>query len=192
MRILLFCGAAVAALFANTASAQDAPFTGPRVEAVIGYDHIPVEGEKFEGLLYGGIVGYDYQIGSAVFGVEAEASGSTLKASEEVEDESGELRAGRDLYIGARAGYAVSGEAMLYAKVGYTNARIEATYDDGEDEFEDHATLDGFRVGAGLEYKITPTVHLKTEYRYSNYSNLDDLDIDLDRHQVMAGVGIRF
>ena len=43
---------------------------------------------------------------------------------------------------------------------------------------------------------------LKLEYRYSNYSegevdfedgdDSDRFDVDLDRHQVMAGVGVRF
>ena len=37
---------------------------------------------------------------------------------------------------------------------------------------------------------------MKAEYRYSNYKNLDfgaaDIDTDLDRHQALVGVGIRF
>jgi len=52
--------------------------------------------------------------------------------------------------------------------------------------------LDGFRVGAGLEYNISPTTYVKGEYRYSHYGDVDGYDIDLDRHQLVGGVGIRF
>jgi outer membrane immunogenic protein len=33
---------------------------------------------------------------------------------------------------------------------------------------------------------------VKGEYRYSNYGNQDGVDVDADRHQLMAGVGVRF
>src|SRR3546814_13386753 len=65
----------------------------------------------------------------------------------------------------------------------------------------DVCNADGFRVGAGVEQLFGPTAYGKLEYRYSNYSNLEhnregttDLsrNIDLDRHQVVAGVGFRF
>ena len=102
------------------------------------------------------------------------------------------LDAGRDLYVGGRVGYVISPLAMIYAKGGYTNARIESRYTAGTTEFRDHTNLDGFRVGAGLEYNITPTAYVKGEYRYSHYGDVDGYNIDLDRHQLLGGVGIRF
>ena len=192
MRIAILSAAAGTLLLAQPALAQDAPFDGPRVEAVVGYDSIPVDGERLDGLLYGGIIGYDRQLGGVVIGAEAELSGATTKAEATDGVESAELRAGRDIYVGARLGYALSDEAMLYVKAGYTNLRVEAEYDDGEEAFEGSAESDGFRVGFGLEYKVAPRVHLKSEYRYSNYGEISDLEVDLDRHQLMAGVGIRF
>jgi outer membrane immunogenic protein len=197
MRNLYVAAAAAAGLglAATPAAAQaDAPFTGARAEALVGLDVVvPDDGvEQFTGLLYGGAIGYDYQTGDLVLGAEAELSGSGAKAEDEYDGISAEARAGRDIYGGVRVGYAVPSEAMLYVKAGYTNARFEAEYDDGEISEEGHADVDGFRVGFGLEYKLGPVVHLKSEYRYSNYGTSDDLDIKLERHQLMAGVGIRF
>ena len=55
---------------------------------------------------------------------------------------------------------------------------------------------------AGVEQAIGSRTFAKLEYRYSNYNNADfqfrdgtttsKFDIDTDRHQVVAGVGIRF
>ena len=105
--------------------------------------------------------------------------------------------------IGARVGVPVSPQALLYAKGGYTNARFGLDADDGAGFNEDFsATLDGFRVGAGVEYLFGTNVYGKVEYRYSNYSSLkyndtlfndsNEIGVDLDRHQVVAGVGFRF
>ncbi|HWK35066.1 outer membrane protein, partial [Sphingomonas sp.] len=88
--------------------------------------------------------------------------------------------------------FAVSPVALVYAKAGYTNARIEARYDVGTTSIRDHANLDGYRLGAGIEYKLSPNVYVKGEYRYSNYSDLKGYDVDVDRNQLVGGVGIRF
>lgn len=196
--------AATAALglgLAAPAFAQDserAPFTGLRVEALTGYDHLSdgnIQGESKDGLVYGGAVGYDAQLGGVVVGAEAEITGSTAKTrAEDVLAAGDRLRigAGRDLYAGARLGYVVSPQAMLYVKGGYTNARVNEKYELGTTTIEDHQDLDGYRVGAGVEYKVGPKAYVKAEYRYSHYGDLDGYDIDADRHQVLAGVGVRF
>ena len=59
--------------------------------------------------------------------------------------------------------------------------------------------LDGYRVGAGIEQKFNlfgPSGFVKAEYRYSHYSNLNangsNYHTDLDRHQALVGLGVRF
>ncbi|MEX0341990.1 MAG: outer membrane protein, partial [Erythrobacter sp.] len=115
----------------------------------------------------------------------------------------GRVDAGRDLFLGARVGAKVAPDALIYAKGGYTNARLNILSNDGTSEFRESFDLDGYRVGAGVEYAINPRTFVNLEYRYSNYSegevdfdgSLPDSDrfgVDLDRHQVMAGVGVRF
>ena len=182
--------------FAQDVPVENAPFTGPRVEALAGYDHIGGENGR-DGVVYGGAIGYDAQVGGVILGVEGEITGATTKGSDRdvlVTGDRYRIKAGRDLYAGARIGYAISPLAMIYAKGGYTNARINSRYTTTTATFRDHDDAEGYRIGAGLEYKVNTNTYVKGEYRYSNYKNLDDsnVDIDLDRHQVLAGVGFRF
>jgi outer membrane immunogenic protein len=176
MRILA-TAALVLTAAATPAFAQDGSFQGPRAEVVGGWDRVESNGEGASGFTYGGVLGYDLQRGNAVFGVEGEVTGSTAK-----ETEAGvTVKAGRDLYAGVRAGYVVAPNTLLYAKGGYTNARVI-----GETATVRAAdNLDGFRLGAGVERQFG-RFYGKVEYRYSNYSQ------DVERHQVLAGLGVRF
>ncbi|MEN2786871.1 outer membrane protein [Sphingomonas qilianensis] len=182
--------------FAQDVPVEAAPFTGPRVEAIAGYDHLGGENGS-DGVVYGGQIGYDAQVGGVILGVEGELTGATTKSDDANVLAAGDrfrVKAGRDLYAGARLGYAISPVAMIYAKAGYTNAQIESRYTAGVVTIRDKEDAEGYRLGAGLEYKMSGNAYVKAEYRYSNYNNLDggDVDIDLDRHQVLAGVGVRF
>lgn len=204
MRKLAMATAAAAfgAMLAAPAMAQDGPFAGGRVEALAGYDNVQDGGdgssEGTSGFTYGGLVGYDIQRGNTVFGLEGEVTDATTSTRSYNALTAGDrfsIEAGRDFYLGGRIGAVISPQAMVYAKGGYTNARVESRYTTGATgatETIDKVNLDGFRVGAGLEYKLSPTSFIKGEYRYSHYGNVDNVDIDLDRHQLMAGIGIRF
>lgn len=174
--------AAVAALtVATPALAQDrAPFTGPRAEGVIGYDKVDINVDGVsnpDGLMYGGAIGYDVQLGGLVVGAEGEYTDSDANISAV----GARVDAARDLYAGGRVGFA-TGPGLLYAKVGYTNARFKGT----SAGISDSTNLDGVRVGGGMEFAIARNLYAKAEYRYSNYSD------DVERHQVVGGVGIRF
>ena len=189
-----FVVALLAGTIATPAFAQNAPtFQGPRVEGQIGYDSVDVEGEASDGISYGVAVGYDLQRGGAVFGVEAEASDSSVdECVTGVDVATDELcaAAGRDFYIGGRIGAAVSPRVLVYAKAGYTNARVRLDYEDGTaataNDFSVGENLDGVRVGGGLEFALNSNAYLRTEYRYSNYEQ------GFDRHQVVGGIGFRF
>ena len=205
---------------ASPALAQDrTPFTGLKVEGIAGYD-ISQAGsstdnevdedndQSIDGFLYGVGVGYDFNAGGVVLGVEAELTDSTAKTEFTDGDFEGfglgNVETGRDLYVGARAGVLAQPDLLLYAKAGYTNARynINASFD-GEN-YNSRIDTDGFRLGAGLEYALSGNSYAKVEYRYSNYSDaevdfendaLSDVDvgsIDTDRHQVAVGFGFRF
>lgn len=164
---------------ATPAFAQDeaAPFDGAHVSAVVGYDILDLNTSGLDnpdGLAYGVNLGYDLQRGNVLFGVEGEVTESTaeIKSGNTVV-----ASAGRDLYVGGRLGY-VLGHTAIYGKVGYTNARIESIAGDENG--------DGIRVGGGVERKFGQNLFGKVEYRYSNY------EADVERHQIVAGVGMRF
>lgn len=201
MRTIVFTAAASLGLgLSAPALAQaDAPFTGPRVEALVGYDSVQDGSDGVrdggDGVVFGGAVGYDFQAGGLVVGAEGEITGATADARSTgvfLPGDRFSVDVGRDLYVGGRVGIAAAPQVMAYLKGGYTNARVESRYSFGTSATVDKADLDGLRVGAGLEYLVGPNIYAKGEYRYSNYSEVDGFDIDVDRHQVLAGVGFRF
>lgn len=215
MRYLIL-GSLLATTATMPAFAQTSDFTGPRVEAIVGYDSLRSgddeddgvdtgenEGdETVDGVVYGVAAGYDFDLGGVVLGVEGEFSESTgeQENDESVDGFSARIQTGRDLYVGGRVGFPVTPSTLVYAKGGYTNTSIEAAYEDEVESFEFDSNVDGYRLGAGVEQKFGTNLYGKIEYRYSNYDSLDfddgpeDLvtDIDLDRHQVVAGIGMRF
>lgn len=217
---ILAAGTALAA--AAPAMAQEAPsqtFSGPRVEAIAGYDSSRSGSsvdqdntrnvkQSINGLVYGGAIGYDLPVGSnLVIGADAELTGSTAKWDNNNGVPNtfnlGRVKAGRDIYVGGRIGYAVSPQTLVYVKGGYTNARFNLEGTDGTTDLRQRLDTDGYRVGAGVEYAMTPRSFVKLEYRYSNYKkgefdfngstpDSSRFNIDTDRHQVVAGVGVRF
>ncbi|CAN5340421.1 porin family protein [soil metagenome] len=206
MRII-FTAALLASAVATPALAQErAPFTGPHVEITGGWDRLTGSdgnGGHKDGFVGGVGAGYDAQVGGVIIGIEGEATESTNKIRANnvlVAGDSTRVTAGRDLYVGARLGYAVRPATLLYVKGGYTNARFGAKYNDGLNNISGgHANADGYRVGAGIEQKLTtfgPGGFVRAEYRYSNYSNLNvgtsNIDTDFDRHQVVGSIGVRF
>jgi outer membrane immunogenic protein len=188
----------VAALLAGSvaapAFAQDAaPLSGFRVEAIGGYETTDIEDEGSDGITYGVGLGYDFQGGGAVFGIEAEATKSTIDecvAGTVVATDQLCAEFGRDLYVGGRVGAVVGSSTLLYAKAGYTNARIKLDYEDGTagtvNDFEAGDNLDGVRVGAGAQFGLGANSYVKAEYRYSNY------EADFEKHQAVVGLGFRF
>jgi len=198
MRFLIASALLASAAIATPALAQDGPasapegkeFQGFKILAVTGIDHVTGSGDNQTGLSYGGVVGYDYQAGKAVFGVEGEIDGSTAKDCVNNAVAAGDrlcVKAGRDLYAGVRAGVVVGNKALLYVKGGYANGRIDATYTLNNATTKSGQNLDGWRVGTGVELPVANNLLVRAEYRYTNYS-----DTDLARHQGLIGVGVKF
>ncbi len=216
----ILAGTAALAL-AAPASAQDVAdntFTGLWGGVIAGYDvskagsstdndDLDADDQSIDGFAYGVQLGYDIDVGGVVLGAEAEYSDSTAEVEYRPDDLDaiglGNVETGRDLYFGARLGFKAGDNAMIYAKGGYTNAKYNIRATDGTTNFDRDFDTDGYRLGAGAEYAINNNSFVKLEYRYSNYSRGEidfdgdasdsgRFDIDLDRHQVMAGVGFRF
>ena len=217
MRKLIAVSLLATTAVAAPALAQTNPtFTGPRVEATLGYDHTGAgssvsnnngrDDQKIDGLLYGGGIGYDIATSdNIVLGAEAELTGSTAKSDRNDSTSDfgyGRVKQGRDIYVGARAGYVVAPTTMLYVKGGYTNSKLNVLAGSTSQTTDTNFKLGGWRVGAGAEHAVGPNSYAKLEYRYSNYErgNVDyatggtssRFDVDTDRHQVVASYGFRF
>lgn len=214
---LLLAAGSVAAVAAPAAAQDDATFTGPRVEALVGYDSVrPGSTEDIDNaddidqsiddIAYGLGAGFDFDLGSAVVGIEGEYMRSEAKTEFDTTGFTAagisNIDAGRDLYLGARVGMKVTPRTLAYVKGGYANAKMDVLATDNVTDVETDLNLDGWRAGAGIEHQLTDNVYLKGEYRYSQYQEgeveapsgleSDRFEVDLDRHQVVVGVGARF
>jgi outer membrane immunogenic protein len=190
MRKLTLLAAAAAAV--ASAPAFAAGVTGPRVEAVLGWDHVKTDlgalgRPSQDGFLYGLGVGYDFGLSEKVsLGVDAEISDSTADFDVAAGTSRARLSAGRDLYVGGRVTGAVTDKLNLYAKVGYTNARFTGSTTIGGATTRASGNADGIRGGLGLQYALGDKAYVGAEYRYSNY------EADLSRHQLVGTIGFRF
>jgi outer membrane immunogenic protein len=199
MRTKILAAALVAssALAAPAFAQEAAPFTGPRAEGIVGWDRVEdgsLNGGSRDGVVYGGQIGYDFQAGGAVLGVEGEITGASTKDTSRnvlIAGDTLRTKAGRDLYVGARVGFAVGDRTLIYAKGGYTNAQFKNEYRSGVTNIDESENVDGWRLGAGAEVKLSGNVYAKAEYRYSRYDD-DNSGVDAKRHQVLGGVGVRF
>jgi len=175
---------------------------GAKIGILAGYDSVrlSLDGESGSkgGFVYGGTVGYDFEIGTAIVGVEAELADASTKESVtdllEADDEAS-VSASRDLYVGARFGYSAASNVLLYAKAGYTNVRVKARYAGTAGSFSESDTLDGYRLGAGVEL-VGQMNFARIEYRYSDYGKYSyqgfNTGISAARHQIVATGGFRF
>lgn len=194
---------AVAALVGSAALsapafAQDTGGIEAYAGVLAGYDHVVVKvpgdsGSK-DGFVYGGVIGAQSSIGSsALIGVEGEVTGATTKESVTdvlVAGDRAELKAGRDFFIGARLGFHATPNVLVYAKGGYTNARFKLKYTDATGTTEDGDNLDGYRIGAGVEFGVSQ-LRFRGEYRFSDYGDYKvngvNTGISAQRHQVLVG-----
>lgn len=220
-QLLAAAGVIAAVAAPGIAAAQDVreTFVGPRVEAIVGYDHnrsgSSVDNDStrdlkqsIDGVTYGVGVGYDAALGNSLrAGVEAELSDSTAKWDTNNSAPNtfnlGRVSADRDIYVGGRLGVVTSPSTMIYVKGGYTNARFGLVGTNGTVSRDQRLDTDGYRVGAGIEHQLSGKAYVKAEYRYSNYSkgefdfngttpDSSRFKIDTDRHQVVVGAGLRF
>lgn len=177
-------------------------------------DELLVASDKGSDPSLGVELGYDVQVGSSlVLGGYAGAElSNTGMCGELIEDDLACTELERTFTLGLRAGVPIGGTALVYAKGGYSNGKFATSYDadvtDNDDEDavaieEFSGSQGGFHVGGGVELGLTASLYAKLEYVYTDYGSrshrLEDIDDDApglklssDRHQVVAGIGLRF
>lgn len=209
MKITALTLAAVAAAgFAAPALAQDATATGTevasngtgfrgiRLEGNIGGDRFQSEGNHNDEFGYGGTVGFDGTLGERIV-IGAEASFWKPGSGNENSTALGggnsiDHKAFEEWGAAVRAGYLVSPQLLVFGKAGYVNGeqRKRIMGPAGNTLVYDHYRADGYQVGGGAEYTLTPQsslpVYVNAQYVYSNYHG------NSGRQRVMAGVGVRF
>ncbi len=195
-------------------------FAGAHIEATFGWDHLASKSLKdidatanvtgsADGVTFGGALGYDFAVTDTVtLGAEFGLYGSSTKWNNTENLVAGSfntqtVKPGRDLYFATRLGYALSPKTQVFGKAGYTNTHFGVYGTDGNEVLYDGINADGFRLGAGVEHKLTKATYVKLEYDFSHYGSgqfnyaaatpdASNFDLHNDQHQVLASVGFRF
>lgn len=194
---LLIAAAAVCAAFPAQAQDTGGTFTGPRIQAQVGWDRVginiqdqrnfggrgdfPGGSEQDNEVSYGGEIGFDADLGGFVVGAYA---GADFSNSNEPFDFNSAttpptarltLEAERNLYAGARVGIVAAPNILLYGKGGFSRGRLQdqrngtptINYPTNEDNF------DGYHFGGGLEVALGRMFYIRADYTHTRYETLD-------------------
>jgi outer membrane immunogenic protein len=187
-------------------------FAGPRAEIFGGWDRVGTRTRFDNGTVRdtakshkdggtaGALLGYDMPVGDKMIaGVFGSYALSTNKECGAIGGLNGCIKAGREIEGGARVGYKLNPNSLVYLKGAYVNGRVRATFSDGVDYVSGHDNRDGWRAGAGVQYAVSNHAYVKAEYDYTRFKSYrpDDLGIAdtslrFDRNQVLAGFGVNF
>ena len=183
------------------------------VAAPAGFGTGTISGRD-DGFIYGGQVGFNYQIGQFVLGIEGQLSGADIGSSGTTVAVVGPTTftvtgsSGIDWMATLAARFGVAfGNALLYGKAGFawmdwsasaigtsTTAGVVTTVG----TVTAGGTETGYMLGFGLEYGFTPNWSAKIEYNYLDFGNERrsgggfTVDSDLTTHLVKAGINYRF
>jgi outer membrane immunogenic protein len=200
MNRMAFCAIVAAAVTTPAAAQEVKNFDGPFVGVQLGWQQdrriattstVPPATTRVsgDGLVYGGQLGYDANMGGAVLGVEGSIIGRTGSNGSAALP----FETGRTVNVTARVGWLLSPESLLYARGGYSNARFSTTNPAGNS-----ANQGGYTLGAGFERALTDTVSARIEYAYSNYGSDavpgigGPVRLEYRRNGITAGFNLRF
>jgi opacity protein-like surface antigen len=134
------------------------------------------------GFIGGGQIGFNHQVGSVVFGVEADVSGVSSEGTNtcfavSIERVSSNCRVRPDLYttVTARIGYAVD-RSLFYVRGGaaWTRSTVDILSNNPHTLTSTSSFVTpGWTVGAGVEYALAPAWSLKLEYDYLGFRDQD-------------------
>jgi outer membrane immunogenic protein len=130
----------------------------------------------------GGQIGYNWQRGAFVFGVESDLEISNIKDSFKglVPPDFFDARKQLDYFgtIRGRLGYSF-GNVLVYGTGGFAYGFVHnREFVNGVADAHKDALETGFAAGGGIEYAVTPRISLKAEYQY----------IDLGSYKLSAPV----
>lgn len=143
-----------------------------------------------DGVGVGGTLGVDVGLGGKAFvGISAGLDDSPEKdcvSNFFVVGDKVCLSAGRDISAEARLGFRAGG-GKIYALGGYSNLALKPSVSyAGSSVSGSSIKVDGFKIGAGIEYPIAGKVFTRVEYRYGNYEQ------GVTTHSIMPSIGISF
>lgn len=171
---------------ATEAAATD--FSGPYVGLQIGHGaldsrnlgertgDVPVDIMRgAHGPLAGVMAGWGVAFRRFFVGAEAEADVSGIDWNIE-RDPTGRIYSGRHEYSfggAARAGWRISGSALVYARAGLVRTRFDIPYQTTNRSVRSRETLTGLRFGGGVEIGVGGRARLRLDYTVTSYRPYD-------------------
>jgi outer membrane immunogenic protein len=181
----------------------------------LSLDRVPL-GQTYDleadGAFGGGQIGYNWQRGKVVFGVEADIQASDIQENGRTEFPTSFSASSLDIeYFGtvrARLGYAFD-RTLLYVTGGFAYGDVELKHRFQQDfpgaTLERGAKSDtetGYAVGGGLEYALGDRWTIKTEYQYvdlgdvsvaagPDLNTIEGIETDVNFHTVRFGVNYK-
>ena len=126
------------------------------------------------GVVGGAHVGYNYQIGMIVAGLEGDIEGSSYNGSQGIPGAALKTTSNFDSSIRGRLGFAFD-RALIYSTGGVAFAQFRNQFFAGGLADDQTTWRAGWTLGAGLEYAITNNWSVRAEYRYTDYGRYTDL-----------------
>ncbi len=144
--------------------------------------------EHFNGGLIGAFAGFNHQFdNNAVIGIEGDVNYNWNDS-----DVQGLGTAGTDVSgaVRARLGYAID-RALIYGAGGWTAA---SGYTKIPGLGKDSGTMNGYTLGAGVDYAFTDNMFGRVEYRFNDYGRKDigPANFNMHENRVTVGVGVKF
>lgn len=167
------------------------PFDGAYVGAYTGYidnkgSAEGVTGIDTDGWTYGGYAGFGKTFDQFYFGGEVEIGTADIDGKGRIGTVPATAKINESYGLAARVGFLASDNALFYGRVGWQRTNFEATAGAGASRVKADDTLNGLRVGGGLEYALTDNILTRVEYNYTNYEQ------GVRDNQVRVGIAYRF
>ena len=173
---------------------------------LFGAPFLVTSGSRKDGVTYGILAGYNYQMGQLVLGVEGDFQGSTVGEMRYTAI-TGDFLTAHSKWGGSirgRLGYAAD-RALLYVTGGAAFASLETSIPFTGISIGGDGTRVGWTAGAGVDYAFTDNWFTGLEYRYSQYQSksfvypipvlnlgIVGLKQELSKNQVTARIGYKF
>jgi outer membrane immunogenic protein len=146
-------------------------WTGLYIGAMGGYGKEDAGISPMSGGFGGGTLGYNWQTGFVVLGVEADAAWSNINATATLAGVGTASAKIQDLgTVRGRIGYAFD-PFLLYATGGYAWADTKLSATALGVSIADSKVLNGWTVGAGIEAMFAPHWSVKGEYLYRSFES---------------------
>jgi outer membrane immunogenic protein len=167
---------------------------------IAGVGAATISSDDLKGGFAGGTLGYNWQTGQFVFGIEADAAWSDIKYTETVLGVTAQDRIRAFGSVTGRLGFLASPDLLLYAKGGYAWAENQFRVTAPGVLFSESQIHSGWTVGGGAEWMFAPNWSAKVEYMYADYGFENYLrtfvatgiDVSATVHTVKGGINYHF